>query len=139
MYLVTGISLLVRKKIMLYVSLAYCSLEYLLARLLHTPLIQYFSTDTDVHIYVSIHALFILRYPTTILSTDLVVRSLDYESVDSIFLITDTTLIGTGTYVGQGPRVPEIQPAAFHSRKVQLNYLTFDKELLAIVYTLEHF
>jgi len=76
------------------------------------------------------------------LSADLAVRPLDYESVDPIFLVTDTSLIGTGAWVGQGPSVSEIWPAAFHSRKfnsVQLNYLTFDKELLAIVDALEQF
>jgi len=76
------------------------------------------------------------------LSTDLAVRPLDYESADPIFLVTDASLIGTGAWVGQGPSVMEIRPAAFHSRKLnseQLNYLTFNKELLAIVDTLEHF
>jgi len=55
--------------------------------------------------------------------------------------VTDASLIGTGAWVGQGPNVSEIRPAAFHSRKfnsAQLNYSTFDKELLAIVDVLEH-
>jgi len=76
------------------------------------------------------------------LSADPAVRPLDYESADPIFLVTDASLIGTGAWVGQGPSVSEIQPAAFHSRKfnsAELNYLTFDKELLAIVDELEHF
>jgi len=76
------------------------------------------------------------------LSADPAVRPLDYESADPIFLVTDTSLIGTGAWVGQGSSVSEIQPAAFHSRKfnsVQLNCSTFDKELLAIVDALEHF
>jgi len=76
------------------------------------------------------------------LSADPVVRLLDYKSTEPIFLVTDASLIGTGAWVGQGPSVSEIRPAVFHSRKfnsAQLNYATFDKELLAIVDTLEHF
>jgi len=67
---------------------------------------------------------------------------LDYESAEPIFLVTDASLIGTGAWVGQGPSVSEIRPAAFHLRKfnsAQSNYLTFDKELLAIVDVLEQF
>jgi len=66
MYLVTGISLLVRKKMMLYFLLAHYSLQYLLTRLPHTPLVQRYPTNTDVHIYVSIYAVFTLTYPPTI-------------------------------------------------------------------------
>jgi len=76
------------------------------------------------------------------LSADLAVRPLDYESTEPIFLVTDASLISTGTWVGQGASVSEIRPAAFHSRKfnsAQSNYSTFDKELLAIVDGLEHF
>jgi len=76
------------------------------------------------------------------LSADPAVRPLDYESTQPIFLVTDASLIGIGAWVGQGPSVSEIRPAAFHSRKfnsAQSNYSTFDKELLAIVDALEHF
>jgi len=76
------------------------------------------------------------------LSADLAVRPLDYASPDPIFLVTDASLIGRGAWVGQGLSVSEIRPAAFHFRKfnsAQLNYSTFDKELLAIVDALEHF
>jgi len=76
------------------------------------------------------------------LSADLAVRPLDYESTELIFLVTDASLIGTGAWVGQGPSVLEIRPAAFYSRKfnsVQSNYSTFDKKLLAIIDVLEHF
>ena len=76
------------------------------------------------------------------LSADPAVRPLDYESADPIFLVTDASLIGTGAWVGQGPSVSENPLAAFHARKfnsAQLNYATFDKELLAIVNALEHF
>jgi len=51
------------------------------------------------------------------LSADLAVRPLDYESTEPIFLVTDASLIGTGIWVGQGPSISEIRPAAFHSRK----------------------
>jgi len=67
---------------------------------------------------------------------------LDYESTESIFLVTDASLISTGAWVGQEPSVSEIRPAAFHSRtfnSAQSNYSTFDKELLAIIDALEHF
>jgi len=76
------------------------------------------------------------------LSADPAVRPLDYESAEPIFLVTDASLIGTGAWVGQGPSVSEIRPAAFHSSKfnsAQSNYSTFDTELLAIVDALEHF
>ena len=76
------------------------------------------------------------------LSADAAVRPLDYERTDPIFLGTNASIISTGAWVGQGPSVWEIRPAAFHSRKfnsVQLNYSTFDKELLAIVDVFEHF
>jgi len=70
------------------------------------------------------------------------VGPLDYESTECIFLVTDASLIGTGVWVGQEPSVSEIRPAIFHSRKfnsAQLNYATFDKELVAIVDALKHF
>ena len=66
MYLVTGISLLVRTTMTLHFSLAYCSLEYLLACLSRTLLVQCYLTNTDVYIYVSIHGVFTPTYPTTI-------------------------------------------------------------------------
>jgi len=62
--------------------------------------------------------------------------------MEPVFLVTDASLIGTGAWVGKGPSVSEIRPAAFHSRRfnsVQSNYLTFYKKLLAIVHALEHF
>ena len=76
------------------------------------------------------------------LSAHPVVRPLDYKSADPIFLVTDASLIGTGAWVGQGPSVSAIRPAAFYLRKfnsAHLNYSTFDKELLAIVDALKHF
>jgi len=66
LYLVTGISLLVRRITMLSPTHMHCLLECLLARLLHTPLVQRYPTNTDLHIYVSIHAVFTPTYPTTI-------------------------------------------------------------------------
>jgi len=49
------------------------------------------------------------------LSADSAARPLDYESTEPIFLVTDASLIGTGAWVGQGPTVSKIRPAAFHS------------------------
>jgi len=66
MYLVTSISLLVRRIMTLHFTLAYYSLEYLLACLLFTLLVQHYPTNTDVHIHVSIYAVFTPTYPTTI-------------------------------------------------------------------------
>ena len=76
------------------------------------------------------------------LSADPAVRLLHYDNTEPIFLVTDASLIATGAWVGQGPSVSQIRPAAFHSRKfnsAQSNYSTFDKELLAVVDALEHF
>ena len=74
MYLVTGISLLVRRIMTLHFSLAHCSHKYLLACLLHTPLVQRYPINTDVLIYVSIDAIFTPTYPTTIVSWKTVTR-----------------------------------------------------------------
>ena len=67
LYLVTGISLLVRKKrrFLLHIRTTHSNIY---ARLLHTPLVQRYSTNTDVCIYVSIHAVFTPTYPTTIVA-----------------------------------------------------------------------
>jgi len=76
------------------------------------------------------------------LCADPTVRPINYHSADQIYLIVDASLIGTGTWIGQGPTLQTIIPADFHSRKfnpAQENYSTFDKELLAIVDALEHF
>jgi len=76
------------------------------------------------------------------LSADPAVRPINYHSADQIYLVTDTSLIGTGAWIGQGPSLPTIIPADFHSGTFNLaqeNYSTFDKELLAIVGALEHF
>jgi len=66
LYLVTGISFLIRRITTLSPAHTHHSLAYLLACLLHTPLVQRYPTNTDVHIYVSIHAVFTHIYPTTI-------------------------------------------------------------------------
>jgi len=65
---------------MLHFSLAHYSLKYLLARLLHTPLVQRYPTNTDIQIYISIHAVFILTFPTTI----------GYEPGALVFLIVES-------------------------------------------------
>ena len=71
-----------------------------------------------------------------------VLKPLDYNSPEPIYLITDASTIGTGAWIGQGSTLSHLIPAAFHSRKFnpyQQSYHTTDKELLAIVDALEHF
>jgi len=82
------------------------------------------------------------NYTKPALSADPAVRPINYHSADQIHLVADSSLIGTGAWIGQGPTLQTIIPADFHSRKfnpVQENYSTFDKELLVIVDALEHF
>ena len=59
-----------------------------------------------------------------------------------IYLVTDASLIGTGTWVGQGPNRNEVTLALLHASKfnpAQENSAIFNKELLAIVDALAHF
>jgi len=63
------------------------------------------------------------------------------DSYEQIYLITDASNVGISGWIGQ-KEDGVIRPAAFHSRclnKDQTNYITTDKELLAIVDSLRHF
>jgi len=44
------------------------------------------------------------------LSTDPAVRPINYHSADQIYLVTDASLISTGTWIGQGPTLQTIIP-----------------------------
>ena len=63
-------------------------------------------------------------------------RPIDYQSPHSIYLFTDTSKVGAGAWIGQGPSPEKAHPAAFHSRKFatsQLHYPVHELELLAVV------
>ena len=69
-------------------------------------------------------------------------RVRDNDSTDPIYLITDASDIGVGAWLGQGPDLNSLKPARFYSRKLnpsQLNYLTKNKELLAIIAAVRFF
>src|SRR2546421_5417225 len=71
-----------------------------------------------------------------------ILKPIDINHSDPIFLFTDASLVGTGSWIGQGPTIYTARPAAFHSRKFnsqQTSYPTHDQELLAIVDACKHF
>jgi hypothetical protein len=71
-----------------------------------------------------------------------VLRPIDYNKPDTIWLFTDASPTGTGAWIGQGPTRDAARPAAFHSRKLtpaQSNYPTHQQETLAIVEAMEAF
>ena len=83
-----------------------------------------------------------LQQVKDIISAEAILKPINYESTDPIFLITDASVKGIGAWVGQGPSIQDIQPAAFYSRKfkrAELNYSVTEKETLAIIDGLRHF
>jgi hypothetical protein len=65
-----------------------------------------------------------------------------YTSGEPIFLFTDTSKLGAGAWVGQGPSPETAIPASFHSKRfatTQLHYPVHELELLAIVDVVETF
>ena len=71
-----------------------------------------------------------------------VLRPIDYDNSDMIWLLTDASSTGTGAWIGQGPTRDAARPASFHSRKLtpaQSNYPTHQQETLAIVEAMESF
>jgi len=59
---------------------------------------------------------------------------MDYQSRYPIYLFTDTSKVGAGAWIGQGPSLEKAQPAAFYSQKFatsQLHYPVHELELLA--------
>ena len=70
-----------------------------------------------------------------------IIRPINHKSNDPIYLVTDTSDIGIGAWIGQG-QPHDIRPARFFSRKfnnAQIDYTTYNKELLAIVAALDHY
>jgi len=71
-----------------------------------------------------------------------VLRPIEYNKPDMIWLFTDVSPTGTGAWIGQGPTRDAARPAAFHSRKLtpsQCNYPTHQEETLAIIEAMEAF
>jgi len=69
-----------------------------------------------------------------------VLRAIDYNKSEMIWLFTDTSRTGTGAWIGQGPTRDPARPAAFHSTKLttsQNNYPTHQQETRAIIDTME--
>src|SRR5690606_19298251 len=65
-----------------------------------------------------------------------VLRPINNELNEPIFLICDACLTGVGSWIGQGKDLEHVRPAAFHSRKVtkaQTTYPVYEQELLAII------
>ncbi len=77
-----------------------------------------------------------------IISAEAILLPLNYDIQEPIYLVTDASANGIGAWIGQGPSMYDIRPAAFYSRKfnrAELNYSVTDKEVLAIIEGLEHF
>src|SRR5205814_5332994 len=71
-----------------------------------------------------------------------ILKPIDINHSDPIFLFADASLVGTGSWIGQGPTIYTARPATFHSQKFtsqQTSYPTHDQELLAIVDACKHF
>src|SRR5216110_1053958 len=71
-----------------------------------------------------------------------ILTPIDINHPDPIFLFADASLVGTGSWIDQGPTIYTARPAAFHSRKFtsqQTSYPTHDQELLAIVDACKYF
>jgi len=70
-----------------------------------------------------------------------ILKPWDHFSEAPKYLVCDASDIGLGYWIGQG-ELGSIQPCRFHSRKfspAQLKYLTYQKQLLAIVDSLKFF
>src|SRR5258705_4146472 len=77
-----------------------------------------------------------------ILAAEAILKPLDYESKEPIYLVTDASALGIGAWIGQGPTLSDIRSTGFYSRKfnaAQSRYNTTDKELFAIITGLQHF
>ena len=52
-----------------------------------------------------------------IISDKAILQPINYNAPDPIFLVTDASATGIGAWIGQGPSMHDIRPAAFYSRK----------------------
>jgi len=71
-----------------------------------------------------------------------VLRLIDYNKTDMIWLFTHVSPTGTGAWIGQGPTPDAARPAAFHSRNLttsQKDYPTHQQETLSIIEAIEAF
>jgi len=71
-----------------------------------------------------------------------VLRLMDYNTPDMIWLFTDASHTGTGTWLSQGPTRDAARPAVFHRRMLtpaQRNYPTYQQQTLAIIEAMEPF
>src|SRR5947207_4154177 len=71
-----------------------------------------------------------------------ILKPIDINHPDPIFLFADTSLVGTGSWISQELTIYTAQPTAFHSHKFtsqQTSYPTHDQELLAIIDACKHF
>jgi len=71
-----------------------------------------------------------------------VLRAIDYNKSEMIWLFTDGSRTGTGAGIGQGPTRDPARPAGFYSTKLttsQSNYPTHQQETRAIIDTMEVF
>ena len=50
-----------------------------------------------------------------LISAETMLKPLNYDSSELIYLITDVSLNGLGGWIGQGPSIQDIRPAAFYS------------------------
>lgn len=67
-------------------------------------------------------------------------RTLDYDSDEPVFLMTDASDLGVGAVLLQGPTYQTARPIAFESRQfipAEKNYPVHEKEMLAIVHALK--
>ena len=75
-----------------------------------------------------------------LVTTAPILRTIDYDSEDPIWLMADASDLGIGAVLLQGPAWKEARPIAFESRQytpAEQNYPTHEKELLAIVHALK--
>ena len=71
-----------------------------------------------------------------------ILSPINMKTDEPVFLFIDASLVGTGSWIGQGATINTARPAAFHSRKFnsqQTRYPTHDQELLALVDALRFF
>ena len=77
-----------------------------------------------------------------IIQSNRVLKPINHESGEPIYLITDASQSGIAGWIGQYNSTGKIRPAEFHSRKfnpTQFHWPTIQKELLAIYNSIKHF